>query len=121
MNWKEIYTHLKQEGFDVYSPGQHHGKCTSPYIVLISNGTEQNRSVQIHSYDCLLYYPQNRYSEFEDYIESFRTTMADLFPRLILADDEQPHFLDNDVQGYMTSLLYKTGKVKPRNSYIKGE
>ena len=33
----QIYKHLKNNGFDVYSIGQHEGICTNPYIVVKEN------------------------------------------------------------------------------------
>ena len=34
----QIYKHLKNNGFDVYSIGQHEGICTNHYIVVKHNG-----------------------------------------------------------------------------------
>ena len=117
ITWKEIYAFLKDKGYDVYSPGQHRGKCDSPYIVIVSGGTVQNHSTRIKTYELLMYYPVDRYSEFDAFIEKVRTDMKILFPRLLLVDDEQPHFLDDNVSAYMTSFIYKTGKIEVTNSY----
>ena len=37
----QIYRHLKDNGFDVYSIGQHKGICTNPYIVIKENGESE--------------------------------------------------------------------------------
>ena len=37
----QIYKHLKKNGFDVYSIGQHEGICTNPYIVVKENGESE--------------------------------------------------------------------------------
>ena len=37
----QIYKHLKENGFDVYSIGQHKGICKSPYLVIKENGTSE--------------------------------------------------------------------------------
>ena len=37
----QIYKHLKNNGFDVYSIGQHEGICTNPYIVVKENGESE--------------------------------------------------------------------------------
>ena len=39
--FKEIYKHLKDIGFDVYSIGQHEGICTKPYLVIKENGESE--------------------------------------------------------------------------------
>ena len=37
----QLYKHLKENGFDVYSIGQHEGICTKPYIVIKENGESE--------------------------------------------------------------------------------
>lgn len=106
MSWKEIYTHLVDSEYDTYPIGGHKGECRAPYIVLRDNGAVLRQSLTGREYELLLYYPIGRYVEFADYISSVKRTMNALFPRLRLADDEQPHYLDDDVKAYMTSLIY---------------
>ena len=115
MTWKEIYKYLAGKGFDVYSLGQHKGICTEPYLVLRNNGASIVCSVSVQEYEILLYYPVNRYSEFEGYIDSVRQSMNGLYPHVKLVDDEQPHYMDADVQAYMTSLTYQEQKVSTVN------
>ena len=119
MNWQTIYTHLKNNGFAVYSLGQHEGKCTSPYLVLRNNGAILNQSLIGQEYEILLYYPKDRYSEFEGYIERVKQAMNALYPSLRLEDAEQPHFLDDDVEGYMTGLIYRVWKPHNLNRVRK--
>lgn len=107
MNWKEIYMHLVNSGYDTYPIGGHKGTCTTPYIVLRDNGAVLRQSLTGREYELLLYYPMNRYAEFEDYILGVKHIMNGLFPRLRLIDDEQLHYLDDDVKAYMTSLIYQ--------------
>lgn len=107
MNWQSIFDHLKGHGFDVYALGAHQGFCKSPYLVLRNNGSTLNGSLTAQEYEILLYCPLKHYRSFEGYIANVKTAMNELFPALRLIDDQQPHYLDDDVQGYMTSLIYR--------------
>lgn len=107
MSWKTIYLHLRDSGYDTYPIGGHKGVCNSPYVVLRDNGAMLRQSLTGREYELLLYYPAGRYAEFEDYISGVKRTMNTLFPTLRLVDDEQPHYLDDDVKAYMTSLIYE--------------
>ena len=107
MKWKEVYTHVRDGGYDVYPVGGHRGECKSPYVVLRDNGAVLHQSLTGREFELLLYYPMDRYADFEEYIGGVKRLMNGLFPRLRLADDEQPHYLDEDVRGYMTSLIYR--------------
>jgi len=107
MDWASIFDHLKSHGFDVYALGAHQGLCKEPYLVLRNNGGRLNGSLTEQEYEILLYYPQKRYRSFEGYIADVKTAMNGLFPALRLIDDQQPHYLDDDVKGYMTSLIYR--------------
>ena len=75
MNWKTIFMHLSANGYQVYSLGQHQGTCAEPYIVLRNNGSSIQYSTEIQEYEILLYYPINRYSEFEEYIDRVKACM----------------------------------------------
>ena len=111
MNWQTIYKHLKSNDFDVYSLGQHKGECKSPYIVLRNNGTTINGSVADRRYEILFYVPVSQYSSIEDYVESVKKCMQKLFPAVRLKVDESTHYLDNDVNAYMTSVEYTAPHV----------
>ena len=115
MDWKQIYDHLNESGFDVYSLGQHQGVCTKPYIVLRSNGAYQGIGVEQALYELLLYYPVAYYYRFEDYIKEAKQAMNKLYPAIKLIDPETVHYLDPDVKGYMTSLTYGTTKISETN------
>ena len=106
-NWQAIYKHLENKGYKVYSLGQHSGQCDSPYIVLRNEGSAPRKGVELPTYELLLYYPFNQYSEFEGYIESVKECMNDLYPSVWLMDGPGPHYLDPDVNGYMTNLVYQ--------------
>lgn len=107
INWETIYKHLNSSGYEIYSLGQHSGECKEPYIVLRNDGSTPRQGVELPTYELLLYYPSNRYSEFEGYIESVKMCMNQLYPSLWLIDGPGPHYLDPDVRGYMTNLVYQ--------------
>ena len=60
----QIYKHLKKNGFDVYSIGQHEGICSSPYIVVKENGESEVAGTSLinDTVELLIYYPVGRYS-----------------------------------------------------------
>lgn len=115
MTWKEIHRHLSENKFLVYSPGQHKGECTEPYIVLRDNGVMRRQSLEVAEYEVLLYYPIDHYSEFSGYIGQVKEAMNKLYPALKLTDDEQPHYPDEDVRAYMTSLIYRNTRISKVN------
>nr|DAE53214.1 MAG TPA: tail completion protein [Caudoviricetes sp.] len=119
MSWKDIYKHLRDHGHDVYSLGQHQGDCKDPYLVLRDNGRAgPSYSLEAHEYEVLLYYPYNRYSEFGGYIDEVRKCMNELFPAVKYVGPEQPHYPDDDVKGYMTSLIYQVTEIVTINKVI---
>ncbi len=65
----QIYKHLKNNGFDVYSIGQHEGICSSPYIVVKENGESEVAGTSLinDTVELLIYYPVGRYSELSSY------------------------------------------------------
>lgn len=119
MTWVDIHHHLKEGGFDVFSIGQHTGKCLSPYIVLRNNGQSIVYSAEIIEIEALLYYPYERYGGFEAYIEQVKARMNALYPAVKLITGPSAHYLDDDVKGYMTSLIYQTGKISSINRIRK--
>ncbi|MEY8275095.1 hypothetical protein [Blautia marasmi] len=115
MTWQDIFLHLTDAGFNVYSMGQHEGKCTAPYIVLKSDISRIEHSVEGQWYKLLLYFPADRYSQFGGYIDTVKTRMNELYPVMKLVDDQQPHYLDDDVEAYTTGLYYLTARVSKIN------
>lgn len=113
--WKEIFKNLKQGGFEVYPLGQHEGICKSPYLVLRNNGASHIRSIEAQEYEVLIYYPFERYSSFEEYIDKVKIIMNGMYPGVILMEDQQPHYPDEDVKAYMTSLIYRVPKISKIN------
>ena len=109
----QIYKHLKNNGFDVYSIGQHDGICTSPYIVVKENGESEvvGTSLVNDVVELLIYYPIGKYSE----LSSYKKRILDVMKykkgvrRIIEA---MPTIIDDDKKAYMTSFTYKKIKKK---------
>lgn len=111
LSWKELYDFLKSKGYDVYSLGQHKGNCDSPYLVLRNNGSNLVYNVTDRQYEILIYYPADKYSEMEEFVDGVKLSMAELLPTVSMVDDETPHYLDDDVKAYMTSIIYRAPRV----------
>lgn len=109
----QIYKHLKNNGFDVYSIGQHEGICLSPYIVVKENGESEvvGTSLVNDSIELLIYYPFGRYSEISEYKKRILNAMK--YQRGIRRVIEaMPTIIDDDKKAYMTSFTYKKIKTK---------
>lgn len=106
--WKDIYRNLKADGFDVYSPGQHQGDCTSPYVVVKDAGSSrfENFSSSRHLYDVLCYVPKEQYSQLEPFVRRVETSMGKLNPMIRPTHYKTPSFYDDTVKGHMVSIQY---------------
>lgn len=109
----QIYKHLKNNGFDVYSIGQHEGICTNPYIVVKENGESEVTGTSLinDTVELLIYYPLGKYSELVSYKKKILNVMKYLrgVRRVIEA---MPTIVDDDKKTYMTSFTYKKIKTK---------
>lgn len=106
--WKKIYRHLKEKGFEVYSPGQHKGECNSKYIVINDGGMTIVEGVSSGQkfYEILCYVPINNFSELEPFVFRAKEAMKELFPLIRPSGTETPAVLDEDVEGHMISVEY---------------
>lgn len=106
--WQDIYKHLKKSGFAVYSPGQHEGECTSPYVVVKDAGTSRvgNFSSNQALYDILCYVPKDQFSQLEPFVQQLETSMKGLYPMVRPAHYKTPSFYDDTVKGHMISVQY---------------
>ena len=109
----QIYKHLKNNGFDVYSIGQHEGICTNPYIVVKENGESEviGTSLINDTVELLIYYPVGTYSKLNEYKQSVLYTMK-LLKGIRRVIDPMPTIIDDDKKAYMTSFTYKKIKMK---------
>lgn len=112
--FKEIYLHLKEQGFNVYSIGQHKGKCLEPYLVVSETGDmDITGSGLMHkTVEVLIYYPVGKYSEVSAYIDSVKKAMQGLKLRRVITSN--PTIIDDDKQAYMTFLSYTRIKIKEK-------
>lgn len=106
--WKDIYLHLKNDGFDVYSPGQHEGECLSPYVVVKDAGTTRFGGFSSHKalYEVLCYVPKDTFSQLEPFVQKVKTSMKKMYPMIRSADYETASFYDDTVKGHMVSVQY---------------
>ena len=109
----QIYKHLKNNGFDVYSIGQHEGICTNPYIVVKENGESEviGTSLINDTVELLIYYPVGTYSKLNEYKQSVLYTMK-LLKGIRRVIDPMPTIIDDDKKAYMTSFSYRRIKKK---------
>lgn len=107
--WQDLYSFLKEKGYEVYSPGQKEGECLSPYVVVKYAGS--TKAAQISSrtdlYELILYVPKYRYSEVETRVQDLINDMKELRPLFIPYDNQQDtSFFDADVKAHFVSLTY---------------
>lgn len=110
--WTTIYRHLKAEGFDVYSPGQHNGDCTSPYVVIRDAGLSQlsGFSSTQARYELLCYVPKDQFSSLEPFVERVETAMKGLYPSIVSMNYRTPSFLEDSIKGHMVSTQYRNNR-----------
>ena len=109
----QIYRHLKDNGFDVYSIGQHKGICTNPYIVIKENGESEIAGTSLTNdiVELLIYYPVGTYSKLNEYKQSILYTMK-LLKGIRRAIEPMPTIIDDDKKAYMTSFTFRKIKTK---------
>jgi hypothetical protein len=112
--WQDIFSHLKNCGFDVRSPGTKIDGCVSPYVVVTHNGSTKHAgiSTDIDLYSVLVYVPQQSYSELEVQIQSVKVAMKKLEPMILAYGSQTPSYYDDSVKAHMISIEYKNYKKK---------
>ena len=109
----QIYKYLKDNGFDVYSIGQHEGICTNPYIVIKENGESEIAGTSLTNdiVELLIYYPIGTYSKLNEYKQSTLYAMK-LLKGIRRVVEAMPTVIDDDKKAYMTSFTYRKIKTK---------
>ena len=109
----QIYKHLKNNGFNVYSIGQHDGVCLSPYIVIKENGESEivGTSLTNDIVELLIYYPVGTYSKLNEYKQSTLYAMK-LLKGIRRVINPVSTIIDDDKKAYMTSFTYRKIKTK---------
>lgn len=110
--WQDIFLHLKNAGFEVYSPGQKVGECLSEYVVVKSNGSSKHASfsTDVDLYLVICYVPKEKYSELEPFITKVKDSMKGLRPMILPQGSQTPSYYDDSVKAHMISISYKNYK-----------
>lgn len=110
--WQDIFTHLKNKGFDVYSPGMKIGECTSEYLVVKNDGSSKhvNFSTDVDLYAVMCYVPKDKYSTLEPLVQRVKNTMKGLEPMILPYGSQTPSYYDDSYKAHMISIEYKNYK-----------
>ena len=110
--WQDIFSHLKNAGFDVYSPGIKTGECTSPYLVIKNDGSSKHVSfsTDVDLYAIMCYVPKQEYSTLEPLVQKVKKSMKGLEPMIKPYGSQTPSYLDDSVKAHMISIEYKNYK-----------
>ena len=110
--WEDIFNQLRNDGFDVYSPGIKTGDCISPYVVVaISSSMEHTSfSSNVDLYSVMCYVPKQAYSRLEPLVRSVEDSMSKLAPMILPYGQKQPSFYDDTIKAHMISIMYKNYK-----------
>ena len=110
--WQDIFLHLKNEGFDVYSPGVKVGECESEYLVIKNDGSSKHVSfsTDIDLYAVMCYVPKQKYSELEPFVQKVKKSMKELEPMIKPYGSQTPSYYDDSVKAHMVSIEYKNYK-----------
>ena len=110
--WQDIFLHLKNAGFDVYSPGVKVGECESEYLVIKNDGSSKHVSfsTDIDLYAVMCYVPKQKYSELEPFVQKVKKSMKELEPMIKPYGSQTPSYYDDSVKAHMVSIEYKNYK-----------
>ncbi len=106
--FKKVYEALQENGFSVYSIGQHKGNCTEPYLVVRENGVRAFSSLPVNFelIDVVVFYPVGRYTEVWDFINSVRECLKGV-SELKSKGELTALLIDHDVKAYTCSVRYQ--------------
>lgn len=110
--WQDIFTHLKNDGFEVYSPGIKVGDCKSEYLVIKNNGSSRHAqfSTDVDLYSIMCYVPKDKYSTLEVLVQNVKKSMKGLEPMLRPYGSQTPSYYDDSFKAHMVSITYKNYK-----------
>lgn len=110
--WQDIFMHLKNAGFDIYSPGIKTGECTSEYLVVKNDGSSKHSSfsTDIDLYAVMCYVPKDKYSSLEPLVQRVKNSMKGLEPMIKPYGSQTPSFYDDSIKAHMISIEYKNYK-----------
>lgn len=110
--WQSIYDHLSNEGFEVYSPGQHKGVCRSQYLVIKDAGNTRMTTVStdLCLYDVMCYVPMTQFSTLEPFVAKVKESLKKLYPLIKPTGYQTPSYLDDTNDSFMISVQYSNYK-----------
>ena len=110
--WQDIFKHLKESGFEVYSPGIKLGDCLSEYLVVKNDGSTKhiNFSTNVELYSVLCYVPKDKYSTLEVLVKKVREAMKSLEPMITPYGAQSPSYYDDGFKAHMISIEYQNYK-----------
>lgn len=115
--WQDIFSHLHDEGFEVYGPNSKQGECLSEYIVVKNNGSSRfgnmihgNISSDSDLYSIMCYVPRNSYSILEPFVQRVKASMRKIKPLVLPYGSQTPSFYDDSVKAHMISIEYRNMK-----------
>lgn len=110
--WQDIFKHLENKGFEVYSPGIKVGECKHPYLVVKNDGSSIHSfaSSDVDLYSVLCYVPKDEYSKLEPLVQSVKSAMKELYPMIIEYGSQTPSYYDDNFKAHMVSVEYKNYK-----------
>ncbi len=102
---------LKENGFNVYSIGQHEGICNEPYVVIGENGQFPFSKPQIvySIVDIMLFYPIGKYTEFSDFVEAVRECLKQI-RELKNMCEMSAIVIDHELKAYTQTIKYQVYK-----------
>lgn len=110
--WQDIFMCLKNQGYDVYSPGVKTGECTSEYLVVKNDGSSKHLSfsTDVDLYAVMCYVPKDRYSSLETLVQRVKNSMKELEPMILPYGSQTPSYYDDSLKAHMVSIEYKNYK-----------
>lgn len=108
--WEQAFKSLEQAGITVYPPATKIGECREKYVVLKQSGSAQVRSFssEFVYYQFLLYVPQNKYHELDEYSVSVKEAIEEkLYPMLMPVESNIADYYDESIKAHMRTLMYR--------------
>ncbi|WP_066019953.1 MULTISPECIES: hypothetical protein [Clostridium] len=108
--WERVFLFLKNKGIDVYSPGQHQGKCKEPYVVLKNTGTsgfEGCNKIGYQTIDILIYCPSTNYSDLEPFAQNIQLCLSELKEYIRPTGNITSVVVDTNIDAYTQIIEYQ--------------
>ena len=111
--FEKIYKKLKNKNIDVYSIGQHRGKCNNPLVVVKEYEPIEvvGRNYFNNKVNLICYYPLGSYTKVKD----FKSQIVNAMEELKEFDIEMvgnPISVDDSKEAYFFTLQYNNKKLR---------